>query len=302
MSAGTIGMLSTLGSVSGTFAAGFVLIPLVDLGLLFFIVAALQAALAAAGYILFVSRAGTKTAAVAAACALAVIVPGLTYGYVEETPPGTLFQDITFYHRIRVRERPVRGDQVRHLYLDTTVEGAQFVRSRALPVVYQRYWEIARLYNEPVGTALFIGGGAFGMPEAVSDAYPDAAVDVVEIDPEVIEVGRRYFRLDQYPGIRTFAQDARRYLAHTDATYDFIFGDAYNGIRAIPPHLVTKEFFTLVERRLNPGGVFIMNAISGVEGKYAALFQSLYLTLGEIFEHVTVYPLDFSGRRTCRTS
>lgn len=128
------------------------------------------------------------------------------------------------------------------------------------------------------------------MPERVSRDFPKAQVDVAEIDPAVIEIGRRFFKLDEHPRVHAFADDARHYLyTQKDKRYDFIFGDAYNGVRAIPVHLASKEFFQLVHDRLTPRGVFLMNAITAVQGKRAELLSGMITTLQEVFTHVEIF-------------
>jgi spermidine synthase len=136
---------------------------------------------------------------------------------------------------------------------------------------------------------VFLGGGAFTMPEALADAFPDAQVDVVEIDAAVIEVGRKYFRLDEYPRVNAVADDARRFLRLAPNRYDLIFGDAYHGARCVPSHLVTREFFELVKDRLNPDGVYVMNIAGAPEGDGAVLFRCAAKTLSEVFEHQAVF-------------
>jgi spermidine synthase len=145
--------------------------------------------------------------------------------------------------------------------------------------------------------AAFIGGGAFAMPEALLDAFPNARADVLEIDPQVIEVGRKYFRVDKFSRMHPIAEDARRFLRDTPEKYDFIFGDAYNGVRNIPAHLVTVEFFSLIKSRLSDDGIYMMNIISGLKGKNSIIFDSIYATLHEVFPHIYVFAnsLDESG-------
>ena len=69
-----------------------------------------------------------------------------------------------------------------------------------------------------------------------------------------------------FPKLKTLVGDGRRILRSAGEKYDFIVGDAYRGLRNIPPHLVTKEFFTEARARLAPGGVFMLNLI-GYRGR-----------------------------------
>jgi spermidine synthase len=290
LSVGSIGMLSTVGSVVGTFMAGFWLIPNMDLRTLFVSVSAALFAIAGIGYsVLVFPRRGSRITP------LVVLIgfSGAMFGSLwvsEQSPRGILFEKNSFYHRIRVAEwRSPGREVVWALYLDTTIEGAQPKSSSRVILGYQQYWELANVLCSRMERAVFLGGGAFAMPEALCRAYPDAVVEVVEIDPEVIEVGKRFFKLNQHPELRTYTADARRHLADSPGGYDLIFGDVYNGLRYVPHHLVTREFFEIVRSRLNVDGVYMMNAISALTGDGSHLFQSICRTLQEVFDHVFVF-------------
>ncbi|MDZ4288351.1 MAG: fused MFS/spermidine synthase, partial [Prosthecobacter sp.] len=129
-----------------------------------------------------------------------------------------------------------------------------------------------------------------GMPEDLSRQFPNASVDVAEIDPNVIKVGHDYFKLGEYPRVKAHAADARHFLrTQKDQRWDLVFGDAYNGVRAIPSHLVTKEFFQLVADRLTPNGVFIMNTITAIQGERSELLGGILTTVRSVFPHVEVF-------------
>jgi spermidine synthase len=292
ISAGTVSTASTLGSVLGTFAAGFLLIPHLPLRAIFVGVAVVVGGLAVVGYALFVStrlrRRGWIAASAAALALLAVVA-----GTEPEAGRTVIFEKTTFYHRIQVTEhRDHSGQLARYLLLDTTYEGGQYVRGDGYPLGYQRSWELARLLVPDLERAAFLGGGGFLMPQALLDAFPDAEADVVEIDPAVIEVGRQYFRVDDYPRMNAAADDARRFLRRSPHRYDFIYGDAYSGVRNIPGHLTTVEFFELVASRLSDRGVYAMNVRSAIRGDEAVVFGAIYNTLREVFPFVGVVALD----------
>ncbi len=303
VSAGSIGMFATLGSVVGTFGSGFFLIPHLRLRTVFLTTGLVLVLLAAAGYLLFLPRLrknkGLALGPVLLVGLLAAIV-SLADNRAKKTmvlgaaPANVVFEQTTFYHKIRVAELPTAdGDTARFLKLDTTEEGMQFVQSPGEMILpFQDYWQLAKLFSPHVERAAFLGGGAFTWPEALLDAFPDAHADVVEIDPAVIEVGRKYFRVDEYPRMNPVADDARRFLRSSSGPYDLIFGDAYHGKHCVPAHLVTQEFFQLVKDRLSPRGIYIMNVTSAVRGNDAILFRSLAKTLSEVFPHQWVFATD----------
>lgn len=294
ISAGSIGTSATLGSVLGTFATGFVLVPHLRLRTIFVSTGLVLAVLAVAGYVLFAPALRRNKSLAGALLGVFVLIGTAAYFGEQPRSPVIVHQQNTFYHRIQIVEKqiPQRGDRLWTLCLDDTNEGSQYEKSREVSAEYQRYWELARLFTPQLKKAAFLGGGAYAMPEALLDAFPLATADVVEIDPAVIEVARKYFRVDDYPRMNAVADDARRFLHSHAARYDLIFGDAYRGTACIPPHLVTVEFFELVKSRLSEGGVFIVNVAGSIRGERAKLFNSVAKTLSEVFSHQCVFATD----------
>ena len=107
-------------------------------------------------------------------------------------------------------------------------------------------------------------------------------MDVVEIDPVVIRVARDYFGTGHYPQLRSVAMDARRFVVSTETRYDVVIGDVYLGT-TIPAHLITRELFDAVARRLSDRGLYMMNVISAVKGPASSLFAAVMRTLTESF-------------------
>ena len=292
LSSGNVSMCAALGSVIGTFGAGFWLIPNLQLRMLFLIIGLMLGLFALAGYGLFAEprqrRAGLVTG-------VFLIFGGVVVAlFFWQTPEaaGTLYDHTSCYQRIRVIENQTRtGDTRRLILLDLTTEGGQYVNSRELPIRYQKFWELTKVFCPGLKSALFLGGGGFGMPEALHDAFPQAAIDVIELDPMVIEVGRRFFRTEQYPRMQVSAGDARKYLRHHNRQYDFIFGDVFNGVHTIPAHLVTIEFFQEIKRHLTDRGLYMMNIISAVEGDKSTIFHAVANTMRQVFDHMEVFTL-----------
>jgi spermidine synthase len=298
LSAGTVYMVSTIGSVLGTFASGFWLIPSFDLEHVFWFTGIAIALLATLGYVLsFRQRGRVAVMGILFIC----VIPAIILATAFTSPPqaaGLLFDKMSFYHRIRVYQKNLpHGDRITELYLDTTREGALYDKSREIPIPALRYWQLAPLFTGKLDTALVLGGGTFTLPEVILSHYPQARAEVVEIDPEVVAVGRQFFRLDNYPQMRIVVDDARRYLTQSQEKYDLIFGDAYNGWRSVPSHLLTREFFQAVKNRLEPHGIFMMHIINSVQGENSALFSSVIKTTSQVFPETCVfatYPHDLT--------
>jgi spermidine synthase len=128
-------------------------------------------------------------------------------------------------------------------------------------------------------------------------AYGDQ-VDItgVEIDPEILAVGHRYFHLGD-AGAHEVVADARYWLDTQAGHYDVIVLDAYRQ-PYIPFHLTTKEFFQQVREHLNPGGSIAVNVgrtatdyrlVNALASTMAAVFPSVLLVDDPSYENTVVY-------------
>lgn len=106
--------------------------------------------------------------------------------------------------------------------------------------------------------ALVIGMGSGVSLRAVAQ-FPLPAIDLVEIEPGVLEAARYFqpvnWQADQDPRVALIVDDARHFLARAGRTYDIIVSE--------PSHpwfgsnsLFTREFYQTVYQQLNAGGVF----------------------------------------------
>ncbi|MBN1910243.1 MAG: fused MFS/spermidine synthase [Pirellulales bacterium] len=287
--AGTVAMLSTVGSVLGTFVAGFVLIPSLGVKAIFLVVGVSLAVAAALGYSGLLAMRSLPRAALI----LMVSVVFSMAAQVSTPPPAdnVVFQTDSYYHRISImRMNAPDGRGVTFLLTDGAPQGAQADWGERLVYAYNRYVRLEQLFCPRIERAAFLGGGAYSMPQKLSDDHPAALIDVVEIDPKLEELGRRWFRLDDYQGrIRPVTGDARQFLAAGGHEYDLIFGDVFRGRQTIPPHLATREFFELVKRRLDDDGVYMMNVTGALEGPRSRLFSCMAATLSEVFPELYVF-------------
>jgi spermidine synthase len=118
----------------------------------------------------------------------------------------------------------------------------------------------------------------------------------VEIDPDILEVARRYFHLDE-PNVHPVVADARYWLDTQASKYDVMVLDAYRQ-PYIPFHLTTKEFFSEVRDHLRPGGVAVVNAgrtatdyrlVDAIASTMAAVYANVFLVDVPAFNNTLVY-------------
>ncbi len=310
-SAGALSSISTAGSIVGTLATSFWLIPLLSLEPL--IVAIGFILLAASGAALFlplfyrsepsVENPGALHAAVdsgitrfGAAVSLVLIVVGAALGawvLVKVAPAPAinamgeqvLFRQDTQYHRITVTEK----GNVRNLRFDATRQSGVDLRDGLTSDVrYPDYMQLSMALKPDARSTLVLGLGGGLISKRFWHDYPEMSVDSVEIDPVVVDVARRYFSFPTDSRLRVFAQDARRYIQTTKDTYDIVIMDAYYA-DALPFHLTTQEFFKEAKSRMSPDGVMAYNVISALEGDTSKLFRSMYKTAGTVWKHLWVF-------------
>ena len=250
--AGRLYAIGTIGSLTGTFLAALLLIPLVGTRRTFFIFALTLAlvTLPALG-----RRRWGLGAVVAAGIVVAMVLPvGATKAV---TAGGTV-----------IWERETEYQYARVIENDNGYRSLELNEGQAVHSVYREgewlmggYWDsmlALSLAGAKVPDRLVNLGSAAGtVARGLNHYFPEMAIDAVEIDPDVTEVGRELFDLGA-ANITTHAADARPWIQAQDATYDSILVDAYRQ-PYIPFYLTTREFFDVVRDRLAPGGTVSVN-------------------------------------------
>lgn len=131
---------------------------------------------------------------------------------------------------------------------------------------------------------LIVGLGGGTLPMALAQILPDAHIDVVEIDPAVTRVARRFFGFRDGPRMKVIETDGRVYVKRAmraGTRYDAILLDAFDH-EYIPEHLLTREFLAEVKSLLSPTGVLVGNTFSSSRlydhesTTYAAVFGTFY--------------------------
>lgn len=132
----------------------------------------------------------------------------------------------------------------------------------------------------------FAGGGAYSHPRAVRALSPASRVTIAELDPEVTAVATERLFLDP-KGLRILHQDARLALGREpEAGLDVIIGDVFHDV-AVPYHLVTREFAALVRSRLTADGIYAMNLVDAFPDP--RLLKAVVKTLRTEFRQTDVW-------------
>jgi len=224
-----------------------------------------------------------------------VLVLVVAFAFVGTTPVGgsVVHQTQTEYQQLQVTQE---GD-IRTLYLDGAPHSAMDVTEpRRYVFEYTRYFHLPHVVRDDpeVDRVLFVGGGGFSGPKRYLSEFPNATVDVVELDPEVVRTAREYFRVPETPRLTVHTMDGRRFLQETNRTYDVVVLDAYRADE-VPYHLTTVEFMRIVEDRLAEDGAVVANLISATDGSASTFYRAEYRTMDRVFGQVYSFPTSDTG-------
>ena len=277
------------GSILGTLAAGFIFISWLGTARTMLMVAGIYAALA----LIFALRSARRDVptilGLLAIMGLGAAGLGVGGQAVKAFRSNCVVESDYYCIRVVDISRDV-GAETRVMVLDHLGHG---INLRDAPQSFlSSYVELTdRLFTLRLGerrtfSAFFVGGGAYTLPRAWSAKYPEAKISVAEIDPAVTRVAAQEMWVDTTKLSQVLHADARHMLAKASTRFDIVVGDAFQDI-AVPPHLVTHEFFALIAKRLKPEGVYVMTVVDHVTRP--RLMLSLTETLRQSFATVEVW-------------
>jgi len=283
---GLVFFWSTLGSISGSLATGFLLIPHWGIGN---IVAGTGSGLALLGGVGLLATRGLPKILPLGLAFLGLISGTALRQVAVADGPSVVFATDGLYERIVIRDIPYRNRTARILLQDRNVSGGLYTDDGSMAFDYTQYFDLYRLFIPELKTALAIGGGAYTVPGSILRDSPRATVDVAEIDPSLHALALRYFALPDNARLRNHVIDGRRFLHDTAERYDLIFSDAYRSFVSAPPQFATLEFFRLARSRLKENGVLIANFYGSLAPETRATIYSVLRTMRAAFPQVYVF-------------
>jgi spermidine synthase len=201
------------------------------------------------------------------------------------------FAKDTRYHRLVVAD----DSDSRFLRFDSSFQSGMYVKQPfRTRFRYTDYLDLGLAYNTDARRVLFVGLGGGSAPKRIWRDFPSLDLQVVEIDPDVVDAAYRWFALPRDGRLRVDVEDGRRWLQRNDGRWDVIVIDAFYS-DAIPFHLTTVEFLELARSRLAPGGVIVSNIIGAVAGLQSRLLRSMTRTYRTVFPTVTWHPVNLQG-------
>ncbi len=269
---GLVYAVNTIGSVAGTLAAGFVLIPWLGL----------PTTLAAAAFVLVVAAVALMALAdvrprvrnasyiVSAAAVVAIVMAPQwdrellasgVYLYAPFVPRGLdLDTQLRAGTLLYYKDGAPATVSVKRLTGTTTlaVDGKTDASNRSDMLTQKLVAHLPLLLHPDPRNIAIVGLGS-GVTLGAALSHPVRHADVVEISPEVVEASR-FFEVENHraladPRTRLIVGDGRSHLLLSRQQYDVIISEPSNPWIAGVAALFTREFFEGARARLAPGGI-----------------------------------------------
>lgn len=282
---GSIYAVSTAGSILGTFAGGFFLIPNLGSTRIIFLLAVIEMGLA-----LFYFKDFKKHAVLILFLGFFIFFP------LQITNSKSVLADRdTRYTRVRV----IRGEDKKtqkpiNLLVDDVggTQSASFLDSQELVFDYTKFFRLDSVFVPRIKNALMIGGGAFSYPQDFLNKKPRAKIDVVEINPDYQKLAKDFFGLKESARLSIVNEDGRTFLNRNQKKYEVIYLDAFKSDSSIPFQLTTLEATRRIYNSLAKDGVVMVNLIGSMEGKGSKFIQAEISTYKRIFPKIAVYAVE----------
>jgi spermidine synthase len=292
---GGVYAISTAGSILGTLGTTFLLIPAIGTRAITFVLGAAGLACGAA-LIACAQRRRPRVAVLLGTCLAGACAGTATAPWAAQA--AEIFDRATLLAREDGQLAHIEGQyndiyvikRGNELLMTARLKGWNYTESRinlaeadVIPAKYLRLMTVALAYAPKVDSVLLMGLGGGVLTSYMGRFLPDARIDSVEIDPGVIDTAKTWFGIKETERMRIMASDGRVFLNRSRNLYDVALIDAYIG-GSVPFHLMTKEFYTLLKRRLAPGGAAVFNI-----HEPNRLFAVSVRTLQTVFATVDLY-------------
>ncbi len=293
---GKISSLSTIGSIFGTFFAGFVLIPQIGVSN---IILGSSIILLILSLAIYPNKTIKKIIYTVIILLIIIVITLIGKCLFKNIHPDIIKDEDSEYSRIWVKNVEVSpNNSYKTLQVDTGLESYMNEETGEMGAKYLTYYDLFSYYNKNAKSTLMIGGAAYTYPRHYLKKYEKNTIDVVEIDPKMTEIAQSEFDLDtENPNLKIYHQDGRSYLNYSNKTYDTILIDAFKGLNA-PFELTTYEAMNKVKERLNENGIVITNIISSLEGKDSKFIEYEFATYKAVFDDVKLFKVKSETKET----
>jgi spermidine synthase len=287
---------NTVGAIVGSVGTGFFVLPALGYAGTLATAVAINLGLAASAALAL--QPASRRFAIAAGAALvglALLRPGEPWNVLRHSPIGgqKLVGDVSYFAVGRSATVILGDDGVEWRLRTNGLPEAAIRRpgARAGRASVARWLTLLPALARPEARSMLVVGLGGGLAvESVPSSV--RSIDVVELEPEVIDANRHVAEARARdpladPRVRLRVNDARGALLLTESRYDAIVSQPSHPWTPGASHLYTREFFSLAREHLAPNGVFVQWMGLGFVDE--PLLRSLVATFTSVFPHVRAY-------------
>ena len=273
--AGGLYAWSTIGSIVGTFAGAFFVVPWLGSRETIFISAMLLGVMGSIGVKRYYAAA-------------VLIIPIVFYVWFYQQPlradAVVLEEGETLYQYYAVTDEV---DRLLLQYNEGLGTQSFYMKQGVATGSYYDYVVKAPAWLDRAngGTAAVLGLAGGTLTRQLTTYYPNWAVTGVELDGQIVDVAKRYFHLAEQP-ITIVVDDGRNFMQTTTEQFDVIFIDVFTNEYYIPWHMTTLEFMETLAEHQPADGMIALNIGSAGEDTY--LFKAMLNTLQAVYPYVYV--------------
>lgn len=207
----------------------------------------------------------------------------------------TIHEEKSLYRNIVVREYNNRRCLVFAVRRGDKNQTCTDLRDPKLLVfAYVRMVFAGLLVNPNPRKILVVGLGGGSIPTTLTELFPEASIDIVEIDDAVVRVAKKYFSFAENDNMTVSVSDARVFIRRANLRgdqYDMIILDAFTG-DYIPEHLMTREFFEEVKQLMTADAALVANTFSN-----SLLYHHESVTYQRVFQTFFNFKMSVTGNR-----
>lgn len=126
--------------------------------------------------------------------------------------------------------------------------------------VFRVAFQKLQVRQRPIHKVLLLGLGVGNIPAILAEHRRNYAITGVEIDPEVIRLGRNHFGLDDYEDVQVVNADAIDYVVQCQEQFDLIVVDLFVDA-LVPPGAEQSGFLLRLAELLSPQGLLLFNRL-----------------------------------------
>jgi len=271
---GTVYAISTLGGIIVTFTFGFYAFPQFGISISMYVYGLL---VILTSLILFFV---TKTFKISVILFVLISVLSLGFNKAKESKE-VIYKSEGILGEIKVVDRKLTNpdNKISKVYREMMVNNiSQTVMDKENPSV--SYWDYVNILTKNIlafrngNNALLLGLGGGTLYKQLKSN--NLQVDIVELDKRIEMIAKKYFYVNK--DVEVNVDDARHYINTTENKYDIIIYDLYHS-ETPPIHLLTREAFQKISKRLNKGGILTINFYGFITGSKGKAARSIYKTL-----------------------